>query len=92
MLSYVFAELFRTKSLHTAKNYCDFQRFLLFRNKARNAGRSGKKTGNKPKCAISRMIAGRSRHLCKRHRQAVVNERNSNESVQVSNSSSTQQK
>ena len=26
-------------------NYCDFQRFLLFRNKARNAGRSGKNAG-----------------------------------------------
>ena len=26
-------------------NYCDFQRFLLFRNKARNAGRSGENAG-----------------------------------------------
>ena len=34
-------------------------RFLLFRNKARNAGRSGKNAGNKAKCGISRTIAGR---------------------------------
>ena len=40
-------------------NPCDFQRFLLFRNKARNAGRSGKNAGNKEKCGISRTIAGR---------------------------------
>ena len=40
-------------------NYCDFQRFLLFRSKARNAGRSRKNAGNKPKCGISHSIAGR---------------------------------
>ena len=40
-------------------NYCDFQRFLLFRNKARNAGRSDENAGNKTKCGISRTIAGR---------------------------------
>ena len=53
-------------------NYCDFQRFLLFRNKARNAGRSGKNAGmreisqnagNRPKCGISRTIAGRLTHM-----------------------------
>ena len=41
-----------------SENYCDFQRFLLFRNKARNAGRSRKNAGNKPKCRISRTIPG----------------------------------
>ena len=41
------------------KKICDFQRFLLFRNKARNAGRSRKNAGNKAKCGISRTIAGR---------------------------------
>ena len=40
-------------------NYCDFQRFFYFRNKARNAGRSRKNAGNKPKCGLSRTIAGR---------------------------------
>ena len=39
-------------------NYCDFQRFLLFLNKARNAGRSDKNAGNKPKCGIPRTIVG----------------------------------
>ena len=38
---------------------CDFQRFLSFRNTARNAGRSGKNAGNQQKCGISRTIAGR---------------------------------
>ena len=33
--------------------YCDFQRFLLFLNKARNAGRSRKNAGDKLKCGIS---------------------------------------
>ena len=33
--------------------------YLLFRNKARNAGRSRKNAGNKPKCRISHTIAGR---------------------------------
>ena len=33
-------------------------RFLLFRNKARNAGRFCKNAGNKPTCGISRTIAG----------------------------------
>ena len=42
-----------------SSNYCDFHRFLLLRNKARNAGRSGKSAGIKPKCGISRTIAGR---------------------------------
>ena len=28
-----------------SKHYCDFQRFFLFRNKAKNAGRSGKNAG-----------------------------------------------
>ena len=42
-----------------SNNYCDFQRFLLFQNKARNAGRFRKNAGNKPKCGISRTIAGR---------------------------------
>ena len=28
-----------------SENYCDFQQFLLFRNKARNAGRSQKIAG-----------------------------------------------
>ena len=41
------------------ENDCDFQRFLLFQNKARNAGRSRKNAGNKQKCGISRTIAGR---------------------------------
>ena len=51
----VFAELFRTKCLPTAK----LLRFLLFRNKVRNAGRSGENAGYKPKGGISRTIAGR---------------------------------
>ena len=42
-----------------SENYCDFQQFLLFRNKARNAGHSRKNAGNKPKCGIFRTIAGR---------------------------------
>ena len=41
------------------ENYCDFQSFLLFLNKARNPGRSLKNAGNKPKCRISHTIAGR---------------------------------
>ena len=36
-----------------SENYCDFQQFLLFQNKATHAGRSGKNAGNKPKYAIS---------------------------------------
>ena len=42
-----------------SKKNCYFQRFLLFRNKARNAGRSDENAGNKQKCGISRTIAGR---------------------------------
>ena len=30
----------------------------MFRNRARNAGRSRRNAGNKPKCGISRTIAG----------------------------------
>ena len=36
-----------------SENYCDFQQFLLFQNKATHAGRSGKNAGNKPKYGIS---------------------------------------
>ena len=36
-----------------------FSAIFLFRNKARNAGRSRKNAGNKPNCGISRTIAGR---------------------------------
>ena len=35
----------------------------MFRNNARNAGRSRKNAGNKPKCGISRTIAGQL-NLC----------------------------
>ena len=42
-----------------SENYCDLHCCLLFRNKARNAGRSRKNAGNKQKCEISRTIAGR---------------------------------
>ena len=42
-----------------SENYYGFQRFLLFQNKARNAGRSRKNAGNKPKWGISRTIAER---------------------------------
>ena len=40
-------------------NVDTYELFLLFRNKARNAGRSRKIAGNKSKCGISRTIAGR---------------------------------
>ena len=55
----VFADLFRTKCLRTAKIMANFRDLLLFRNKARNAVRSRKNAGNKPKCRISLTIAGR---------------------------------
>ena len=51
--------------------FCDFQRFFSFRNKARNAGCSHKNAGNKPKCGISRTIAGR---LTPMHMQTNVDE------------------
>ena len=47
-----------------SENYCNFQRFLLFQNKARNAGCSRKNAGNKQKCGISRTIAGRLTPMC----------------------------
>ena len=37
-------------------NIASFSDFFKFRNKARNAGRSHKNAGNKPKCGISRTI------------------------------------
>ena len=43
---------------------CDFQQFLLIRNKAINAGRFCKNAGNKRKCGISRMIAGLLTPMC----------------------------
>ena len=45
-----------------SKHYCDFQRLLLFRNKAINAGRFRKNAGMREICqnaGISRTIAGR---------------------------------
>ena len=45
-----------------SENNCDFHRFLLFRNKVRNAGRSRQNVGRREisqKCGISRTIAGR---------------------------------
>ena len=40
-----FHRAFSNKMSPYSQNYCDFQRFLLFRNKARNAGRSRKNAG-----------------------------------------------
>ena len=40
----VFAEVFE-QTVYYSENYCNFQRFLLFRNKARNARRSRKNAG-----------------------------------------------
>ena len=40
-----FHRVFSNKMSPYRKNYCDFQRFLLFQNKARNAGRSRKNAG-----------------------------------------------
>ena len=52
------------------ENYWDFQRFLLFRNKARNAGRSCKNVENKPTCGISGTIAERLTPMVSHVRQA----------------------
>ena len=41
----VFARAFPNKMCPYSSNYCAFQRFLLFRNKARNAGCSRKNAG-----------------------------------------------
>ena len=40
-----FRRAFSNKMSPYSKNYCDFQRFLLFRKKARNAGRFRKNAG-----------------------------------------------
>ena len=40
-----FRRAFSNKMSPSSWNYCDFQQFLLFRNKARNAGRSGENAG-----------------------------------------------
>lgn len=44
-LSLTFSQSIFEQNVSVQLNYCDFQRFLLFRNKARNAGRSGKNAG-----------------------------------------------
>ena len=57
-----FRRAFSHKMSPHSKNYCDFQRFLLFWNKAMKCGTFWQKcgnAGNKPKCGISRTIAGR---------------------------------
>ena len=58
-LSLMFSQSFVEQNVSVQLKLLRFQRFLLFRNKARNAGRSDKNAGNKPKCGISHTVAGR---------------------------------
>ena len=44
-VSFTFSQSLFEQNVSYSENYCDFQRFLLFRNKVRNAGRSGKNAG-----------------------------------------------
>ena len=69
MLSLTFSQSFLSKMYPTLKIIAIFSQFgikgncralfVVFRNKARNVGRSRKNAGNKPTCGISRTIAGR---------------------------------
>ena len=55
----MFSQSFFEQNVSVQSSNCDFKQFFLFRNKARNAGRSSKNAGNKHKYGISRTIAGR---------------------------------
>ena len=55
----MFSQSFFEQNVSVQVKLLRFSAIFLFRNKARNAGRSGKNAGNKTKCGISRTIAGR---------------------------------
>ena len=58
-LSLTFSQSFFEHNFSVQLKLLRFSAIFLLRNKARNAGRSGKNAGIKPKCGISRTIAGR---------------------------------